>query len=76
MLLCKVIVGDVANGRYDSKEIPYKKDGITQFDTLVDSVENPTVYVVTRDFMAVPKYKIWFRSESSKKTCTTKLYCR
>ena len=68
MLLCKVIVGDVTKGKYNLRKIPYKKDGVTQFETLVDNVKNPTVYVVTRDFMAVPKYKIWFRSKSSKKT--------
>ena len=67
MLLCKVIVGDIAQGSYNLKKIPYKKDKITQFETLVDNMNNPKVYVVTRDFMSVPKYKIWFRSKSSKK---------
>ena len=65
MLLCKVIVGDTTKGTYNLRKIPYKKDGVTQFETLVDNVKNPAVYVVTRDFMAVPKYKIWFRVKSS-----------
>ena len=64
MLLCRVIVGEYTRGSYNLKKVPYKKDGLTQFETLVDDIKHPTIYVVTRDFMALPAYRIRFKKET------------
>ena len=59
MLLCRVLIGDIANGGRNSNA-PLKSDRLTQVETLVDNANNPTIFVTTRDYCALPVYKIWF----------------
>ena len=40
---------------------PTKKDGITKYNTFVNNINNPNIFVITRDYTAIPKYKIWFK---------------
>ena len=63
IMLCKVIVGDSINGRQSMKKMPKKLNGM-EYDTLVDDVNNPSIYVVWRDYRAVPMYLIKFQSTS------------
>ena len=59
MLACRVLIGETANGKEDC-EAPLKADGHTRVETLVDDVQYPTIFVATRDYVALPVYYIWF----------------
>ena len=64
ILLCLVVIGSIGQGYYNIP-ILYKSDGITEYNTLVSNINNmnnrnPKIYVITRDYFAIPKYKIWF----------------
>lgn len=59
MLLCRVLIGDTAKGSARCKP-PLKSDGITQVETLVDNIDNPRIFVSTRDYVALPVYYIWY----------------
>ena len=61
MLLCKVIVGDYCVGSKNMIELPTKTDGVTQYETMVNRLKDPTVFVVSKDYHALPKYVITFR---------------
>ena len=61
LLVCNVLIGDCCKGTANMDYAPYKPDGITQYDTLVDDVSNPKVFVVTRDYHAIPKYCIQYK---------------
>lgn len=60
MLLCKVIVGDYVQATPHMKKTPLKKDG-TEYDSLVNSLKKPTVYVVWREFTAAPLFLVKFK---------------
>ena len=59
MLACRVLIGEIAKGERNAQP-PLKSDGHTRVETLVDNVYNPTIFVATRDFVALPVYYIWF----------------
>ena len=61
MLMCKVYVGDSTVGRIDMNESAlYRSDKVTQYDSLVDSLYNPKVFVINRDYHAIPCQVIVF----------------
>ena len=61
MLVCKVIVGEYTLGyKAMDKSLLYKPDKKTQYDSLVNDMENPTIYVINRDYHAIPVYIILF----------------
>eukprot|EP01084_Bolivina_argentea_P122542 217148_1 len=60
ILLCKVIVGDYMVGNRSMRQIPRKSNG-EEYDSLVNSMSNPTVFVVWRDYHAIPYYLIRYR---------------
>ncbi len=62
MLLCSVIVGDFTQGKEKYDTPPRKGDGVTQYDSMVDNIENPSIFVICRDFHALPLFKITYRS--------------
>mmetsp|Transcript_60742 Transcript_60742/g.96511 ORF Transcript_60742/g.96511 Transcript_60742/m.96511 type:complete len:394 (-) Transcript_60742:197-1378(-) len=65
MLVCDVIVGECTVGSRDMPQSALYKPGTsTQFDTLVNRLEKPSVYVVRRDYHAIPKYILVFRRNS------------
>ena len=59
MMACRVLIGDIAKGEQNC-EPPLKSDGHTRVETLVNNVQNPTIFVTTRDYCALPVYYIWF----------------
>ena len=65
MLACRVLIGDIAKGTRNC-EPPLKPDGHTRVETLVNDTNNPTIFVATRDYVALPVYYIWFSKASSK----------
>lgn len=66
MLACKVIVGEYCKGHSTATSAPYKEDGITQYETMVDDENDPKIYVVSKDYHAIPKYIIQFEKKSTR----------
>ena len=62
MLVCKVIVGDYCIGNSGMTKPPPKSDGIGQYDTMADSLYNPSIFVITKDYHAIPKYIITLKA--------------
>ena len=60
MLACRVLIGDIAQG-YTNCDPPLKSDGISRVETLVNDINNPQIFVSTRDYCALPVYYIWFK---------------
>ena len=62
MLGCKVYIGESTIGRrnMDKKEL-YKDDKVTQYDSLVNDLDDPTIFVINRDYHAVPCFIIEFK---------------
>jgi len=63
MLVCRVIVGEFVQGtrKMDGASMPYKPDKKTQFESLVNHVQRPTIFVINRDYHAIPTHIITFK---------------
>mmetsp|Transcript_55643 Transcript_55643/g.92556 ORF Transcript_55643/g.92556 Transcript_55643/m.92556 type:complete len:662 (+) Transcript_55643:59-2044(+) len=63
MLVCRVIVGEFVQGtrKMDGASMPYKPDKKTQFESLVNDVQRPTIFVINRDYHAIPTHIITFK---------------
>ena len=61
MLICRVFVGDYTRGRHDMITPPLKNDGKTQYDSLVDNINDPTIFVISKDYHAIPEYIIKYK---------------
>ena len=59
MLACRVLIGDITKGQKNC-DPPLKADGHTRYETMVNDINNPTIFVATRDYCALPVYYIWF----------------
>eukprot|EP01084_Bolivina_argentea_P064549 117694_1 len=59
LLLCRVIVGEYILGNKSMKTIPKKTDG-SEYDTLVNKENDPTIFVCWRDYHSIPCYLIKF----------------
>jgi poly [ADP-ribose] polymerase 10/14/15 len=62
MFLCKVLVGDYTKGHSGMTGPPTKPDGKTQYDSLVDNVSDPKIFVICKDYHAIPLYLILYKS--------------
>jgi len=60
MLFCRVIVGEYAVGTPHSRT-QYKNDGKTQYDSFVNRLDRPTIFVINRDYHAIPTHIVRFR---------------
>ena len=63
MLVCRVIVGDYCIGtRYmDSTNVPFEKHGKQgQYETCVDSLQSPSIFVINKDYHAVATHIITY----------------
>lgn len=63
MYLAKVLVGDYTNGRKGMIVPPAKNaSNVTDtYDTVVDDVSNPSIYVAFQDWQCYPEYLITFK---------------
>merc|ERR1712228_333234 len=63
MLICKVIIGEYTLGtqQMDGASIPYKADKKTQYESCVNDVKKPTIFVINRDYHAIPTHIITFK---------------
>eukprot|EP01083_Nonionella_stella_P294392 1000817_1 len=65
MLVCKVIIGNYGLGCLTMNDSSlYKSDGVQQYDSLVNDLYNPSIFVINRDYHAVPLYIILFKKRS------------
>jgi len=60
MFLCCVIVGEYCKGVRDAT-VPAARHGNCLFDTTVDDMANPSIYVTYNDAQAYPEYLVRFR---------------
>lgn len=69
IFICRFIVGKYALGKKGMKAPPPLKEGSkTLHDTLVDSLENPSMFVAMTDAQAYPEYLVTFKLEKKTKT--------
>ena len=63
MYYAKVLVGDYIEGRKDLKDRPPKVSSVPNdtYDSVVDNVANPTIYVVFKDYECYTEYLIKFK---------------
>lgn len=59
MILSKVIVGMYHKGTADMKDSPMR-DETLQYDSTVDCVNNPSIFVIYKDYRAYPNYIIHY----------------
>lgn len=60
MYLAKVLVGEYTSGARGMKAAPSKGYGTELYDSVVDKVFFPTIFVVFPDNQAYPEYLIKF----------------
>ncbi|XP_019634378.1 PREDICTED: poly [ADP-ribose] polymerase 14-like [Branchiostoma belcheri] len=62
MFLCKVTTGEYTKGSQDMTKAPMRSDKPNvPFDSTVNDVNNPTVFVIFHDAQAYPEYLITFK---------------
>ncbi len=62
MFVCRVIVGEYTQGNKDMKSAPLMTTGTNDvYDSLVDKVSVPTIFVAMSDAQAYPEYLITFK---------------
>jgi len=61
MYLAKVLVGEFTQGKQGMKAPPKKGTGTDLYDSVVDNVHNPSIFVVFPDNQAYPEYLICFK---------------
>ena len=61
MLACKTYIGVSTVGRqYMNKNELYMNDKVTQYDSLVNDLMNPAIFVINRDYHAIPCFILIF----------------
>jgi poly [ADP-ribose] polymerase 10/14/15 len=61
MILARVLVGIYQKGSPDMKDTAMRDDH-SQYESTVDNVHNPTIFVIYKDFRAYPNYIINYTS--------------
>ena len=62
MIQARVITGEYCQGRSDLKAAPFKPSKNSEkYDSVVDNIGKPTMYVVFDDAAAYPEYIIKFK---------------
>ncbi|XP_067951553.1 protein mono-ADP-ribosyltransferase PARP15-like [Watersipora subatra] len=62
MIRARVLTGEYCSGACDYKSPPYKPSSIIeQYDSVVDEVSNPTIFVIFQDASAYPEYVISYK---------------
>lgn len=64
MFICRVIIGEYTPGKKGMKMAPVLREGSTElFDTLVEKMDKPTIFVTMTDAQAYPEYLVTFKQE-------------
>ena len=59
MFMCRVVVGEYCLGVRDALT-PAVRTGLTLFDSTVNQMDNPSIYVTYHDAQAYPEYIVRF----------------
>merc|ERR1712070_990657 len=60
MFLCRIVVGEFCTGRRDALT-PDVRKGHQLYDTTVNNVKNPAIFVTYHDAQAYPEYLVKFK---------------
>ena len=60
MFLVKVLTGEFAIGSGDAVQPPQRKSGTGLYDSCVNNMYDPTIFVIFHDTQAYPEYLITF----------------
>uniref|UniRef100_A0A3P9Q332 Poly [ADP-ribose] polymerase n=1 Tax=Poecilia reticulata TaxID=8081 RepID=A0A3P9Q332_POERE len=61
MYLCRVLTGDYTLGQKDMIAPPSKGSGVHMYDSVVNDMTNPSMFIVFHDIQAYPEYLITFK---------------
>ena len=63
MYLCKVLTGEFCKGQNGMRVPPSKPGGAAHalYDSVVNSVNNPTMFIIFNDTQAYPDYLVAFK---------------
>ncbi|KAF6030607.1 PARP14 [Bugula neritina] len=61
ILQCRVITGDWCRGEQNMPAAPCKPNSNIQFDSVVNDMNDPTIFAVFHDAAAYPEYIIKFK---------------
>lgn len=61
MYLAKVLVGEYTKGHQGMKAPPKRGAGTDLYDSVVDNIYNPSIFVVFPDDHAYPEYLVCFK---------------
>ena len=65
MFICQVIIGKYTQGTKGMKVAT--QDSKEAYDTLVENVDKPTIFVAMTDAQAYPEYLVTFKVQKGKK---------
>ena len=60
MLLCRVLIAAYCKGETDAA-VPSERDGGILYDTTVDDLAKPQIFVTYHDAQAYPEYMVSFK---------------
>ncbi|XP_062374609.1 protein mono-ADP-ribosyltransferase PARP12-like [Sardina pilchardus] len=60
MFMCRILVGDFTAGRPDYIVPPYKVEQLVAFDSCVDKVDDPNIFVIFEKNQIYPEYLIQY----------------
>ena len=64
IFICRVIIGEYTLGKKGMRVAPaLKPDSTEVFDTLVENMSAPTIFVTMTDAQAYPEYLVTFKVE-------------
>ena len=61
IIQARVITGEYIKGTRSMESAPFKGDTAQQYDSVVNDIRRPTIYVVFHDAAAYPEYIIKFK---------------
>nr|XP_046259475.1 poly(ADP-ribose) polymerase family member 14-related sequence 1 isoform X2 [Scatophagus argus] len=61
MYLCRVLTGDYTQGKQNMVVPPFKTNSIQKYDSVVDNLTAPSMFVIFHDSQAYPEYLITFK---------------
>eukprot|EP01083_Nonionella_stella_P190776 706465_1 len=61
MLLCRVLCGESCVGQEEYKVPPFKTNSLVQYESMVDTLHEPNIYVISKDYQVYPSFLITFK---------------
>jgi len=61
VLLCRVLLGQSCQGISSYKMPPSKPNSDIHYESMIDNIYNPSIFVISKDYQAYPEFIITFR---------------